>query len=594
MDAMRRRGPDNSEIYWGDGFALGHQRLAIIDCSAEANQPFRDATGRYLISYNGEIYNYRELRKELLPAGVELRTNSDTEVLLELLVRRGWKETLSRVRGMFAFVLLDTRSGRILIGRDHFGQKPVYYSTEGGDLAVASSVVSVLALTGSRPPSAASYWSYMCVPGDRGTRGLMLPGATFFDGIHALPAGHVLEVSGDQVRVQRYFQPADLVDPELSARLSATSQEDLLLELRKRLEVAAARHLVSDVPVGILLSGGIDSSLVYWYASAISDVTCFTKLSPSIESIPLDVVPELLKKRPNSCFFHVQKPGDYLGATCDFVAESGFPPRWGTAPAMTTLCSDARRNGIPVLLGGDCADEYFGGYDHYESLFEQARYDDLGPLVGTDRTSPFYRREFMEPYETLQRDLRREILERLQFLSDRSEQYAQATLLQDTTTFLQVCNLPHSDAYSMRASVELRNPMLDLDLVRFAVNLPISARADRHQSGHYGKVLMRELAEREIGRFVQCRKEGTRNYALQAANPEYWEFSKFSIKEILPIPENLSLRQALRLVHLEIFHRLFFCRQAEFLPDILTPAGLAFWQSASGKEGGTMSSMSLP
>lgn len=582
MDAMRRRGPDNSEVYWNDGLALGHVRLSIIDCTPEANQPFWDATGRYVISYNGEIYNYRELREELVRGGVRLRTSGDTEVLLEWLVRHGWKTTLDRVRGMFAFILLDTLTGRILIGRDHFGQKPVYYSMGGGSLAVASSVVSVLALVGRKSPSVAAYWSYMCVPGDRGTRGLILPENTFFDDIQVLPAGHVLEVVGDDTRLHRYFRPVDLVDPVLGAELSAAPHDQLVDELGERLKIAADRHLVSDVPVGVLLSGGIDSSLVYWYAAATSEVTCFTKISPGIETIPLDVVPELLKKRPNSCFLHVQRPDDYLGATCGFVTDSGFPPRWGTAPAMNTLCRDARRNDIPVLLGGDCADEYFGGYDHYEQLFERGQLDDLGPLVSVDTGTPFYRPEVMQSYEALQRDIRGEIWDRLDFMTDRSERYAQATLLHDTTTFLQVCNLPHSDAYSMMASVELRNPMLDMDLVRFAVNLPMAVKAGRHRSGHYGKILMRDLAEREMGAVVQCQKEGTRNYAMQAARQDYWDFSRFAIREILPIPATISTRQALRLVHLEMFHRLFVCGETEFLPSILTAEGQIFWCKTHG------------
>ena len=143
MSHISVRGPDGQDVLWGEGYALGHTRLAIIDPSAAANQPFWDASRRYVIAYNGEIYNYAELRRELINRGINLRTTSDTEVLIELLARDGWAATCRRVRGMFAFILIDNETGKVLVARDHFGQKPLYWHYSGGAFAAAVHGVDV-------------------------------------------------------------------------------------------------------------------------------------------------------------------------------------------------------------------------------------------------------------------------------------------------------------------------------------------------------------------------------------------------------------------------------------------------------------------
>jgi asparagine synthase (glutamine-hydrolysing) len=578
LDHMATRGPDHRRLEYGPDFAIGHTRLSIIDLSSDANQPFWDPSGRFVLSYNGEIYNFREIRKELEAAGRHLRTHSDTEVLLESLLEWGLDSTLERLRGMFAFALYDTENGRLTVARDHFGQKPVYYDLRDGCIAVASDPLSLIELRGSASPDPAAYSVYMCAAGQSGTRGAFHTDRTFFEEIQALPAGHVLTFDESGARLREYFTTSSLFDASELERNIQRPREECVDELRFEFRRAVRRHLVSDVGVGVLLSGGIDSTLVYWFAHEMHpELTSFTKISPGIESIPLEIVPRILERRPANTYLSVQQPGGYLSGLRDFVRASRAPSRWGGGPPMNQLCVDARRNGIYVLLGGDCADEYFAGYGHYESLFEQKNPDpsSLSDLVSLNANSAFRVPEEAEAYECDQRERRRRILDQLRDVAEPYERLVQATLLHDSSSFLQTCNLPHSDAYSMMTSVELRNPMLDLDLVRFAVNLPARLKVGRDISGHFGKRLMRELAKREIGDFVNVKKEGTRNFAMKVADSRYWRFGNFAIRELMRIPDEMTKREIIRLINLEIFHRQLFLGEEDFFPKIMSPTGLS-------------------
>lgn len=584
---MTSRGPDFESLHFGDGFAVGHTRLSIIDLSPEANQPFWDASQRWALSYNGEIYNYLEIRADLLRAGRRLRTQSDTEVLLESILHFGLEPTLARVRGMFAFVLYDTASGELIAARDHFGQKPLYYLKEGGAVAIASDVRSLVDLRGRTEPDLTSYAVYLCPAGEDGTRGVFHRDRTFFEGIRMLPAGHMLVGRPGSISIKEYFNTWSLFDAEALERNRGREREDCKAELKHHLSRAVARHLVSDVPVGVLLSGGIDSTLAFWFAHEMTDdLTAFTKISPGIEEIPLTVVPKVLERRPASTYFSLQRSTDYVAELQSFVRASGAPSRWGGGPPMLRLCRDARRNGVYVLLGGDCADEYLGGYSHYEAIAAEPSPDLFAPaqLTALDAASPFYDAERAREYEDGERAIRRRIVARLESVADPTERALHAALLHDTSSFLQTCNLPHSDAYSMMTSVELRNPMLDLDLVAFAVNLPTGLRAGRHPSGHFGKTLLRDLADDEIGPFMNVKKEGTRNYAMAMARPEYWHLNRFAIGQMFRIPQGLTRRTIIRLVNLELFHRLFMLGETDALAAMLTDNGRSVLTRATPRD----------
>ena len=512
---MRQRGPDHQSIENADGFVIGHTRLAIIDTSDAGAQPFWDAERRFVLSYNGEIYNHAELRKDLEARGVRFATRCDTEVLLLAILTCGIETTLPRLRGMFAFVLHDTLTRETIAARDHFGQKSLYYHQGPSGLVIASDPLSISEINGERQPDLDCYKLYLATGGETGTRGMHHPERSFFAGVAMLPAGKLLRYKAGHLSIQQYFAPWELFSPERYRSCCERSESDLLDEFLVLAEQSVRRHLVADVPVGVLLSGGIDSSMLFWLAVAQNPaLQAFTKLSPGIETIPLDVVPRLLQRRSATAHFITQEKSGFVSDLEQFIIYARAPSRWNSGPSMLSLCRAARQNGVVALLGGDCADEVFGGYIHYKGYFAgRPDLNDLGDLVGVP--DGINMPELTQGYIADQQEIRGAILDQLSSVPDERERQAQATLLHDQSTFLQTCVLPHSDSYSMMASVELRNPMLDLDLVAFAANLPMRHKAASHANGEFGKRLFRTLAEREVGDFINARKEGTRNYAVR-------------------------------------------------------------------------------
>ncbi len=567
---MAERGPDHSSLEVGANYAIGHTRLAIIDLSANANQPFHDGTGRWSLTYNGEIYNFRELRADLVELGVEFRTQSDTEVLLECLLRYGVEPTLTRLRGMFAFILRDGLTGRVIAARDHLGQKPLYYFAESGLVALASDIRALLALKPSCAPDLSAWPVYMA------SFGILQPDRTFFQGISALAAGHFLEIVDTVVTVRRYFAAWQLFDRNDYAAALRQSDAEAIEGLEVNLTRAVERHLVSDVPVGVCLSGGIDSSLVFWYTGDRSrQLTAFTKLSPGIETIPMSVVPQLLSDRPASAYFQLEAPDSYIARLVEFVGASQYPSRWGGGPPMTRLCRAARQLKTLVLLGGDGVDEYAAGYRTLEPLFDGFDGDQmkLHSIVDVSDAAVEAGRPECQAFRKFQRGVRREILDHIGDLGDDKEAFMQATLLHDTSSFLQSCNLPHSDAYSMAASVELRNPLLDLDLVRYVVNQPMRRKFGAAASGYRNKLLFRALAQQRMGDYVNVEKEGTRNYSMAVSQLRYWNLANFAIGKIKPLPAAPGPKELFKLVNLEIHHRIFFAKESGFLPRLLTTEG---------------------
>jgi asparagine synthase (glutamine-hydrolysing) len=375
---MRHRGPDDAGLWWsGDGrVGLAHRRLAIIDLSPTGHQPMADASGRLHVTHNGEIYNYRELRRELEARGHRFRTASDTEVILE--AYREWgTDCLSRFDGMFAFALYDEDADRLFAARDRIGEKPLFYVPEPGTLRFASELKALL-LDPALPrrldlESLDHYLAYGYVPGER----------CILQGVRKLPAAHslVYEPGRDRLEVSRYWELPPPAGDGDERRIGDREEADLAAELETRLLESVRRRLLADVPVGLLLSGGIDSSLVAAMAVRCSSgpVRTFTVTFPGdpdhdegpyarqvashlgtehaeivAEPASLDLLPQLARQ--------FDEP----------IADSSMVP--------TYLVSRAIRPQAKVALGGDGGDELFGGYPHYGWLAWAERLRRLRPL----------------------------------------------------------------------------------------------------------------------------------------------------------------------------------------------------------------------
>ncbi len=352
VDAIAYRGPDASSVRaWPErGLVLGHRRLSILDLSDRANQPMASADGALVISYNGEIYNFMELRADLEKEGARFSTTSDTEVILEACARWGLERFLSRAAGMFAFALHDRSRERLSLVRDRAGKKPLFYSTRGGATSFCSEIAGLLELReGPREISKEGLEAFL-------TLKFAPAPLTLFDGIAKVPAAHYLEVSASGTRLSRYWSPlgkpafagdpADAVDAALS--------------------VAARRRLVSDVPVAAFLSGGIDSSLVI---DKLAEAGAARTATYTIGYPDMPGYSEFEYSR----LIAAKYPIDYreisvdarqtLEALQDESLIMGEPMTdWVWVP-LHFLSRAARADGFKVVLLGEGSDELFFGYD---------------------------------------------------------------------------------------------------------------------------------------------------------------------------------------------------------------------------------------
>jgi asparagine synthase (glutamine-hydrolysing) len=253
LERMRRRGPDDEGIWQGEGVVLGHRRLSILDLDHRAAQPMHSTCGRYVIVFNGEIFNFRALRRDLESRGVVLRTSSDTEVILELFAAEG-EAMLPKLHGMFALAIWDCVARRAFIARDPYGIKPLYFAVASGAVLVASQVKALLATGGvSREPDTrgqAGFWMLGSVPEPR----------TWFRDVRALSAGHCAWIEQGRLGLVRCWY--DIGDAWRGADQRDTTLEDVAQRVQGALRESVARHLVADVPVGVFLSSGIDSGAV--------------------------------------------------------------------------------------------------------------------------------------------------------------------------------------------------------------------------------------------------------------------------------------------------------------------------------------------
>lgn len=371
-DAMRHRGPDDAGEWWSvDGkVGLGHRRLAIIDLSSAAHQPLQDESGEVSLVFNGEIYNFSELRGELIGKGHLFRSHSDTEVILA--AYREWgTDCLSRFNGMFAFALYDARSRQLFMARDRAGEKPLFYALANGVLSFASELKALMAdPTMSRRIDTEGLDCYLAmgyVPGER----------CMLQGVQKLPPAHALvfNLESGQSQLWCYWQL-----PELDASAAAGQADEVVLldELEALLDDAVCRQLVADVPVGVLLSGGMDSSLVTAMAvRASSQVQTFTIGFPGHGKLDETEHARLIARHFGTRHTELMAKD----ATADLLprlARQFDEPMVDSSMIPTFLVSQLVRQHCTVALGGDGGDELFGGYGHYSRL--QWMQQKLGPI----------------------------------------------------------------------------------------------------------------------------------------------------------------------------------------------------------------------
>ncbi len=288
---LKSRGPDNFSFIQKESFSFFFSRLSIIDLNQRSDQPFTDNNKRYYLVFNGEIYNFLELKKKLKIEGIKFKTESDTEVLFQLLVHRGIKETLKVIEGMFSFIFLDTKKKTIYGARDHFGQKPFYYNKSSDQFLASTNINPILRNLKKEPKNlnSDSVIHYLC------SNGLIPTTKTFFKEIASLPAGNYITITGGKFKINKYFQASDLFDKQKYLEFKRKNEDEIIKMLDLKIKKAIKNHLISDARVGLTCSGGIDSSLIVKYANDINkSFTIFTNVSPGIEKLS-KIVPKVMQ-----------------------------------------------------------------------------------------------------------------------------------------------------------------------------------------------------------------------------------------------------------------------------------------------------------
>lgn len=374
---MRDRGPDGEGIWNEDGAWLGHRRLAILDLDPRAAQPMHSDCGRYVIAFNGEIYNYRELRAQLQAQGVAFRTTSDTEVILALFAAEG-EAMLPKLHGMFGFAIWDRQARRAFIARDPYGIKPLYLATVQGGVILASQVqaLRVSGLLDDAPDARgrAGFWLLGSVPEPR----------TGYRDIVALPAGHHAWIEGGRAGAPQCWH--DIGQHWRQAPRDELPDEEVFGRVREALCESVARHLVADVPVGVFLSGGIDSGALagLMVEAGTCDLTGVTIAYDEFAGRHEDEAPIAAAIAAHyGIAHHVRRVGreEFL-ADLPRIFEAMDQPSidgintWYASKAVAEL-------GLKVVVSGVGGDELFQGYESFDQLPKlQARWNFVSRIPG--------------------------------------------------------------------------------------------------------------------------------------------------------------------------------------------------------------------
>lgn len=515
-DVARYRGPDDDGLYLDGQLGFGFRRLSIIDLQG-GHQPMADASGRWCVIFNGEIYNHNEVRRELVAKGYRFQTRSDTEVILNLYADRG-SRCVEAMNGMFAFAIWDTVDRTLFLARDRMGVKPLYFATPPGAFAFASEVKSLFASglvpAEARPEAVAEYLTFRQVAGPD----------TLFRGVHSLPPGCTMRVRDGEHRIERYWSPRP------SAERPSVSFDEAREELTALLQDSVRIRLVSDVPVGTFCSGGVDSSLVTAVAARLKNEPVNT-YSIGFDEPDYDES-EFARLAATHCqtIHHELRVGNeqFDELFPRMVWHNDEPLDFANSIQIYALSALAKQD-VTVVLTGEGSDELFAGYPRYR-IPEVAGYARFMPaparqlaraivrdhrIAKLDRFAAMtaddavvFNASYLPSWATsvLYPDLAPlDVTFRRQSLASARAvglDGAAAAALLDQETFL-VGVLNRQDKMSMAASIESRVPFMDYRLVEFANRLPQACKVRRGE----GKAVVKAVARTMLPAAIVDRKK---------------------------------------------------------------------------------------
>lgn len=531
IGAIAHRGPDRQSSFTEDSVFLGHARLSILDLSEQGNQPMVSEDGRYVIIFNGEIYNHLELRIEL--KSQEYHSTSDTETILVAYQQWGL-DFLPRLNGIFALAIYDRIDKTVLLARDRFGVKPLYISESESQVVFASEIKAMLPVIedcGVDEKAIFNYLTFLWSPGNQ----------TPIQQVNKLLPGHCVKYSLEKGKLKREEKKFYQI-PFIGKYFNSTEKE-LIDACENKLVQAVERQLLSDVPVGFFLSGGLDSSLLVAIAKRLrpaQQLDCFT-IDTGDEISAEGFVPDLNYAKQVAqtldVRLHIVKADIDIVRDFDGMIWHLDEPQADAAPLnVSNICKVALKNGFKVLIGGTAGDDVFSGYRRHQALLLEKYLQWIPPFLGRsflalplDQKQPLFRRltKVLKESSLPQRDrlanyfrwLPHEVVNGLfteqqqlelvgyqptRYLFDRLKDIPDETswlnkmLYWEMTSFLPDHNLNYTDKMAMAHGVEVRVPYLDNELVEFACQIPPHLK----MKGRETKYILKKVAERYLPKEV--------------------------------------------------------------------------------------------
>lgn len=542
------RGPDQQGTFIDRNVALGHVRLSIIDLSENGKQPMSDNTEEIQIVFNGEIYNFQEIKKELKE--FEFKSKTDTEVIIYGYKKWGLENTLSKFNGMFAFCLWDKRKNEGYLVRDRFGKKPLYYTVYNGAVIFASEIKAILSLDFIKrevdEESLYYYLSFLCTPAPK----------TMFKGIYKIPAGHYLKIN-KKIELIKYFNINDEFKIDYNLKLNI----GLLNKLEDHLVNSVRLRQISDVPQGVYLSGGVDSSLLVALNSKIkkdsSPIKTFSVIFED-KSLNEEKYSDMVAKQYNTEHYKEILDEKRMFKGLDNIIYYGDEPIADpVALPLYYLSERAKKEGVTVVHVGEGADELFCGYDYYKFLnntyfmFKWSNYVkfvsqplvDMIPKskntvkvaadymykghVSSRHILAFYdnEKDFVknkENYNTLNK-----ILEYAKYKSTNKDEFFYDIRTTEFNLRLPELLFMRLDKYVMANSMEARAPFLDYNLMKFGFSIP----SKMHMHNGVPKYLLKKVSERHLPKELLYRKKVGFGAPLQSFFEYYADNLEVTLKK---------------------------------------------------------------
>lgn len=499
-EVMVHRGPDAGDVFYDNNIGLCHRRLSIIDLSDNGKQPMKSDDERYVIVFNGEIYNFLELREELKESGLKFRTRTDTEVLLNTYIKYGI-DCLQKIRGMYAFAIWDKKKKELFLARDRIGKKPLYYFYDGNDFAFASEIKSILQIPGITkkidPTAIVDYLKYLYIPHPK----------SIYENIHKLEPGHYLIYRDGYIDIKQYW------DIDFSTPLN-NSVDDISGQLLSIISESVKTRLISDVPLGAFLSGGIDSSAVVALMAKMKSEPVKTCTIGFDESKHDESGYAKEFARQNNTEHHEYHVRDNVKNIIRKLVWHFDEPFADASMVPTYHVSRLAKETVTVAVSGDGGDESFGGYEKYSidlmenrirslvpsiilkilgSLFRScergtgkkiaslAESATLSPAEGYYVTNTFFPDNIMA--NVLSSSFKKEIsgynpIDHTLRYYNRANgpDHFSKVLYTDLKSYLPGDILVKVDRMSMANSLEVRSPLLDHKVIEFAAKIPSSLK----------------------------------------------------------------------------------------------------------------------